>query len=53
MNLISNCQPGMSREFDTVNDVALRVAHARSRGKVPLEAAFTTKPWPVGLSLVL
>jgi len=43
MNLISNYQPGLPFEFDTVNDVTLRAAHARSQLKVPFEAALRDK----------
>jgi hypothetical protein len=43
MNLISNIQPGLPFEFDAINDLTLRAAHARSHLKMPFEAAVRDK----------
>ena len=43
MNPISNRQPGLPFEFDAFNDATLRAAHARSRLKIPFEAAVRDK----------
>jgi len=43
MDLISNRQPGLPFEFDAFNDTTLRAAHARSRLKMPFEAAVRDK----------
>jgi hypothetical protein len=43
MNVVSNYQPGLPFEFDSVNDTTLRAAYARSQLNVPFEAALRDK----------
>ena len=43
MELISNRQPGLPFEFDALNDATLRTAYARSKLKMPFEAAVRDK----------
>jgi hypothetical protein len=50
MNLIPHNQLGLPFEFEGLNDTSLRAAYARSKLKVPFEAALRNKALAICLS---